>query len=64
MIWADAPCMNQVDIKKRNTHVPLMGRVYSLTTNAVIYLGEASYEEANAVKTGLMAILDFIVPSS
>ncbi|KAF2633040.1 hypothetical protein BU25DRAFT_406302, partial [Macroventuria anomochaeta] len=60
-IWADTLCMNQMDLKEISVHVPLMGRVFSQATNTVIYLGEASLEEAVAVEADLMAFLEFMV---
>ncbi|KAH6613025.1 heterokaryon incompatibility protein-domain-containing protein [Boeremia exigua] len=59
-VWADALCMNQADVKEKNIHVPLMGRVYSQTSNTVIYLGGASHEDATAAETGLMTIFTLL----
>ena len=59
-IWADALCINQTNIEEKNIHVPLMGRVYSQATNTVIYLGEASLEEASAVEHGLMTVFNLL----
>ncbi|KAI1734866.1 hypothetical protein F4680DRAFT_436741 [Xylaria scruposa] len=27
-LWADSLCINQDDVRKKNTQVPLMGRIY------------------------------------
>ncbi|KAJ8117368.1 hypothetical protein OPT61_g1409 [Boeremia exigua] len=60
VIWADALCINQRDVKEKSIHVPLMGRVFSRATNTVIYLGEANQEAALAAKAGLEAISNLI----
>ncbi|KAF6829584.1 ankyrin and het domain-containing protein [Colletotrichum plurivorum] len=39
-VWADALCINQLDIPERNGQVALMRRIYSGANNTVIYLGD------------------------
>ncbi|KAF6814485.1 ankyrin and het domain-containing protein [Colletotrichum sojae] len=39
-VWADAVCINQLDIPERNGQVALMRRIYSGANNTVIYLGD------------------------
>ncbi|MBE3048938.1 HET domain-containing protein, partial [Candidatus Bathyarchaeota archaeon] len=53
-LWADAFCINQDDIKERNTQVPLMAEVYGQATRVLAWLGEdvspsiaAAYRWAN-----------------
>ncbi|KAB5511652.1 heterokaryon incompatibility protein-domain-containing protein [Coniochaeta sp. 2T2.1] len=43
-IWADALCIDQSNIPERNRQVSLMGHIYSLAGNTVIYLGPPSKE--------------------
>ncbi|KAI0115491.1 heterokaryon incompatibility protein-domain-containing protein [Nemania sp. FL0031] len=38
-IWADALCIDQNNIPERNQQVALMGQIYSLANNTVIYFG-------------------------
>ncbi|CAG9988039.1 unnamed protein product [Clonostachys byssicola] len=40
VIWVDAVCINQLDLDERAQQVDLMRKVYSLCTQAVIWLGE------------------------
>lgn len=63
-IWADALCMDQDDVKEKNIHVPLMGRVFSQATNTVIHLGEASQKEAIEAEAGLKEIMEYMETSS
>ncbi|KAF6833114.1 ankyrin and het domain-containing protein, partial [Colletotrichum musicola] len=39
-VWADALCINQLDIPERNSQVALMGRIYSVAASTIIYLGD------------------------
>lgn len=59
-IWADALCLNQADVEEKNVHVPPMGRTFSHAGNTVIYLGEASHEEAIAAAHGIAAVSDML----
>lgn len=59
-IWADALCLNQADAEEKNNQVPLMGQVFMLATNTVIYLGYSSDEEATMTEYGLNAIFEMI----
>ncbi|KAB5518083.1 heterokaryon incompatibility protein-domain-containing protein [Coniochaeta sp. 2T2.1] len=43
-IWADALCIDQSNLPERNRQVSLMGHIYSLAGNTVIYLGPSSKE--------------------
>lgn len=38
-IWIDAICINQANIKERNTQVSLMGEIYHLAIKVVAWLG-------------------------
>lgn len=58
-VWVDAICIDQSNIPERNAQVSLMGRIYSLTECAAIYLGEANLQEARAV--GLMMHLSALL---
>lgn len=55
-VWADAICINQLDIVEKNEQVALMGDVYERAATVVIWLGLAN----ERTEVG-MRILDFIV---
>ncbi|KAK0627412.1 heterokaryon incompatibility protein-domain-containing protein, partial [Immersiella caudata] len=38
-VWADAICINQDFTNERNSQVSMMGRIYSVATHTIIYLG-------------------------
>ncbi|KAH7322449.1 heterokaryon incompatibility protein-domain-containing protein, partial [Stachybotrys elegans] len=38
-LWADAICINQIDLKEKNEQVPLMGRIYSQANKVKVWLG-------------------------
>ncbi|PVH77577.1 heterokaryon incompatibility, partial [Cadophora sp. DSE1049] len=40
VIWADAICINQTDLKERESQVQLMADVYSNASRAIMWLGE------------------------
>ena len=49
-IWIDAVCINQKDNLEKNTQVPLMTKIYSNATAAVIWLGEESEDSELALQ--------------
>lgn len=38
-LWADALCINQFNLKERNFHVQLMGRIYEKAESVIVWLG-------------------------
>lgn len=42
VIWADAICINQEDVKERGQQVALMGQIFSGAWQVVVWLGEES----------------------
>ncbi|KAI1758028.1 heterokaryon incompatibility protein-domain-containing protein [Xylaria castorea] len=56
VVWIDAICINQADIKERNAHVPMMHEVYSRATQVIVWLGRES-EDSNLA----MALLPTII---
>ncbi|KAL2875866.1 hypothetical protein SGCOL_008861 [Colletotrichum sp. CLE4] len=50
-IWVDALCINQQDIKERNEHVQLMGRVYAGAVRTRVWLGESTEMDFHAIRT-------------
>ncbi|KAK4443657.1 heterokaryon incompatibility protein-domain-containing protein [Podospora aff. communis PSN243] len=40
LVWVDAICINQQNIKERNTQVAKMGNIYSNCRRVVVYLGD------------------------
>lgn len=49
-IWADALCINQLNLRERNFHVQLMGRIYQRAESVIVWLGVPSTDrtEINA----------------
>ena len=43
-IWVDAVCINQADLGERNSQVLMMGDIYKLAAQVVIWLGDADEE--------------------
>ena len=41
-LWADAICIDQSNVQKRNVQVALMGQIYTLCQSVLIWLGEAT----------------------
>jgi hypothetical protein len=39
-LWVDALCINQGDVDEKNSQVPLMRRIYSDTTQGIMWLGD------------------------
>ena len=51
-LWIDQICINQPDLKEKETQVPLMGMIYTRATNTLIWLGEEDESDPHlAVKT-------------
>jgi hypothetical protein len=44
LVWADAICINQLDVPERNHQVALMGDVYTTACNVFLAMGEAAIE--------------------
>jgi len=42
MLWADAPCINQGDIRERSSQVRLMNAIYRSAECVAIWLGESA----------------------
>ncbi|KAF5627008.1 heterokaryon incompatibility (het-6OR allele) [Fusarium sp. NRRL 52700] len=42
VIWADAVCINQEDVKERGQQVALMGQIFSGAWQVIVWLGEES----------------------
>src|SRR5207249_4499105 len=52
ILWADAICINQENVKERSQQVGLMAKIYSQSNGVLIWLGE----ETEDVKYSLSAI--------
>ena len=48
VLWIDAICINQNDIRERNYQVTQMGRIYSNGSRAVVWLGESNQDSTLA----------------
>lgn len=55
VLWVDAICINQNDIKEKEQQIPLMKDIYSGSSRTLVWLGEA---EANA-DTGIQICATF-----
>ncbi|KAK5952456.1 hypothetical protein OHC33_006499 [Knufia fluminis] len=42
--WADALCINQFNLRERNFHVQLMGKIYEKAESVVVWLGTPSVD--------------------
>lgn len=51
LVWADAICINQGDVKELNQQVKQMGWVYRLAAHTVIYLGEGTPQTKLFIET-------------
>ena len=50
VLWIDAICINQDDVKERNKQVTKMGEIYSKASDVIIWLGEENYDSDLAMK--------------
>lgn len=51
VLWIDAICINQEDIKERNQQVKRMTDIYKLAERVMIWLGEGSEDSERALST-------------
>ncbi|KAJ8523080.1 hypothetical protein ONZ45_g415 [Pleurotus djamor] len=49
VVWIDALCINQNDVKERNEQVRIMGEIYQKARQVLIWLGEAEEEEEEMI---------------
>jgi hypothetical protein len=52
-IWIDAICINQDDMVEKGKQVAMMGDIYAKSRRLIAWLGEASDEEINDVRTAI-----------
>lgn len=50
-VWIDAICIDQSNIAERNSQVRLMAQIYRNARRAIVYLGDASVKESDAIST-------------
>lgn len=48
-VWADGICINQTDVKEKNTQVQQMGMIYELAQHTIIFLGDADSEAQSVI---------------
>lgn len=48
--WIDAVCINQADVSERNHQVSIMHQVYAAAERVLVWLGESTPEEEDALK--------------
>lgn len=51
ILWIDAICINQDDLKERQQQVPYMGEIYPRAEKVLVWLGEADKKVELALKT-------------
>ena len=56
-IWADAICIDQLNISERNSQVTQMGRIYSSASHTIIFL-DSSSQDLEIVTKGIRKICD------
>ncbi|KAF2198951.1 hypothetical protein GQ43DRAFT_359511, partial [Delitschia confertaspora ATCC 74209] len=49
IVWIDALCINQSDVRERNHQVSLMKQIYSSSVQTVVYLGEPYWTSDRAI---------------
>jgi hypothetical protein len=47
IFWIDALCINQMDIKDKESHLPLMGSIYSKARTVYVYTGHEDDDSRN-----------------
>jgi hypothetical protein len=50
LLWVDAICINQTDLKERERQVQSMAKVYAKATRVVVWLGEATLDSDQALE--------------
>ena len=60
-VWADAICINQGDLEERSAQVSIMGKIYSQARQVLIWLGEESDHESEALN--VVSQIDMISPA-
>jgi hypothetical protein len=50
-IWVDALCIDQTDLKEKESQILLMGDIYARANKVIIWLGDASSDVNNFVQT-------------
>lgn len=50
-VWIDAICIDQSNIQERNSQVRLMAQIYRNAHRAIVYLGDASIKDSEAIFT-------------
>ncbi|KAJ1324617.1 HET domain-containing protein [Microdochium nivale] len=48
-LWIDAICIDQNSVEEKNQQVPLMGKIYSLATRTVVWLGAGGPGDAGTL---------------
>jgi hypothetical protein len=64
IIWIDAVCINQEDVKEKEHQIQFMASIYAKANCVVVWLGEAQDESDQALKMICTAGEKFIEPSN
>jgi Heterokaryon incompatibility protein (HET) len=62
LLWIDAICINQNDMKERNEQVPKMNKIYGQARNVCIWVGEADDKSEMAlefIRTRVLSLWEF-----
>ncbi|KIN08291.1 hypothetical protein OIDMADRAFT_98373, partial [Oidiodendron maius Zn] len=49
-LWVDSLCINQEDIKEKNSQIPLMGSIYRLANRVLAWLGPEENDSGHALQ--------------
>lgn len=58
VLWVDALCINQPDLKEKEHQIPLMGEIYKTAASVVVYLGQPTEQ----TETDMQHLRSFLRP--
>jgi hypothetical protein len=61
LIWADAICIDQMNMDERNHQVEMMGQIYGTADNVTVYLGQPT-EHTEEGMLSLRSLMDIALP--
>jgi hypothetical protein len=62
LLWIDAICINQKNLRERNEQVPKMDRIYGKASGVCVWLGEGSEDSKlaiNFIKSNVLQLWEF-----
>jgi hypothetical protein len=60
-LWIDAICINQRDILEKQEQISMMGNIYSIATNVLVWLGEEA-DNSDLVPPFAQLLIDILLP--